>query len=136
MAVRKNAPKEAEAKVAAAEGMEAALKKAPGRKAVAPKKEEAPKTEAAPKDEAVTKNEAAPKKTVARKAAVPESNVYVEYADKKIVAKEVLATAMESYKAAHADTEIQTIEVYMKPEENVAYYVVNGEGSSEFKVEL
>lgn len=112
MAVRKNAPKEAEAKVAAAEGMEAALKKAPGRKA------------------------AAPKKTVARKAAVPESNVYVEYADKKIVAKEVLATAMESYKAAHADTEIQTIEVYMKPEENVAYYVVNGEGSSEFKVEL
>ena len=31
---------------------------------------------------------------------------------------------------------IKTIEVYVKPEENVAYYVVNGEGSDDWKVSL
>ncbi|MCI8742131.1 MAG: hypothetical protein HFG62_16605 [Lachnospiraceae bacterium] len=144
MAVKKNAVKEAEVKAEAVEVKEAAPKKTTARKAAAPKNETAPKKEAAPKTETVTTareeaapvKEKAPKKTAVKKAAAPEATVYVEYADKKVIAKEVLAAAVASYKAAHADTEIETIEVYMKPEENVAYYVVNGEGSSDYKVEL
>ncbi len=138
MAVKKNAVKEAEVKAEAVEVKEAAPKKTTARKAAAPKNETAPKTETVTtaREEAAPVKEKAPKKTAVKKAAAPEATVYVEYADKKVIAKEVLAAAVASYKAAHADTEIETIEVYMKPEENVAYYVVNGEGSSDYKVEL
>ncbi len=79
------------------------------------------------------------RKTAAKKPAKkaePTVNVFVEYMGKQAAAKEVVAKAMDAYKAAHADAEIKTFEVYVKPEENAAYYVVNGEGSAEFKVEL
>lgn len=76
-----------------------------------------------------------PAKKPAKKAE-PEVNVFVEYMGKQAAAKEVVARAMDAYKAAHADAEIKTFEVYVKPEENAAYYVVNGEGSVDFKVEL
>lgn len=33
-------------------------------------------------------------------------------------------------------TVIETIEIYVKPEEHAAYYVVNGEGSDQYKVML
>ena len=33
-------------------------------------------------------------------------------------------------------TVIETIEIYVKPEEHTAYYVVNGEGSDQYKVML
>ena len=48
----------------------------------------------------------------------------------------VVANAKAAYETAHPDTAVKTIEVYVKPEEGVAYYVVNGEGSDDFKVSL
>ena len=60
----------------------------------------------------------------------------IEYAGTQIVAKDVLAAATKAFKAANKGVTIKTIEVYVKPEENVAYYVVNGEGSEDYKVEL
>ena len=57
-------------------------------------------------------------------------------AGKQIVAKDVLDKAVKAYAEAHKGAEIKTIEVYVKPEENVAYYVVNGEGSDDYKVTL
>ena len=32
--------------------------------------------------------------------------------------------------------DIRTIDIYVKPEESVAYYTVNGQGSDEFKIQL
>ena len=32
--------------------------------------------------------------------------------------------------------EIETISVYVKPEENAAYYAVNGAGSEEYRIQL
>ena len=32
--------------------------------------------------------------------------------------------------------DIKTIEIYVKPEENAAYYVVNGVGADDYKIEL
>ncbi len=141
MAVKKVVETETETAAVAAEEVKEAAPKKTTRKTTAAKKEAAPKKTAASKKAAETTEEAAPKKTTtrktaAKKAAAPEVTVFVEYAGKQVVAKEVLAAAIESYKAANADTEIKTIEVYMKPEENVAYYVVNGVGSDAFKVEL
>lgn len=111
----------------------AAKKETAEKKAAPAKKEAAPKKEAA-KKEAAPRKAAAPKKAAAKKEAV--SSVVIEYAGKQIVAKEVLEAAKNAYESLNKGVEINTIEIYVKPEENAAYYVVNGEGSAEYKVLL
>ena len=49
---------------------------------------------------------------------------------------DVAKKAEQAYKESHPEAVIETLDVYCKPEEGVAYYVVNGEGSDDFKVEL
>ena len=97
------------------------------------------KAETKPAEEvkAPVKAEAAPaaKKAPAKKAD-PKACVVIEFSGKQIVAKDVLDKAVKAYEADHKGAEIKTIEVYVKPEENVAYYVVNGEGSDDYKVTL
>ena len=65
------------------------------------------------------------KKTAAkrtRKAAVKES-VYLQYLGKELNSADIVETAK---KASGVET-ITSITVYLKPEENKAYYVVNGD---------
>ena len=107
------------------------VKKPAEKKAAAPT---AAKTPAAEKTQAAEKAPAA-KKTPAKKAE-PKATVVIEYGENQIVAKEVLDAATKAYKANHRGVTIKTIEVYIQPENNVAYYVVNGEGSDDFKVSL
>ena len=76
------------------------------------------------------------KKTRTVKKADPKVNVTVEFAGKQIVAKEVKDAVIKAFKKANKGVEVKTVEIYMKPEENAAYYVVNGEGSEDYKVEL
>ena len=38
--------------------------------------------------------------------------------------------------AGNKEADIRTIDVYVKPEENAAYFAVNGIGSDDYKVEL
>ena len=97
-------------------------------------KKPAEKKAAAPKKTAAEKAPAA-KKTPAKKAE-PKAKVVIEYGENQIVAKDVLDAATKAYKANHRGVTIKTIEVYIQPENNVAYYVVNGEGSDDFKVSL
>jgi len=94
------------------------------------------KKEPAPEKTTEKKESAAPKKAPAAKKVEMKTAVVIQYAGKEIVAKEVLEAATKAFKAANKGVEIKTIEVYVKPEENVAYYVVNGEGSDDYKVEL
>ena len=105
-----------------------AVKKPAEKKAAAPKKTAAEKTQAEEKAPAA-------KKTPAKKAE-PKAKVVIEYGENQIVAKDVLDAATKAYKANHRGVTIKTIEVYIQPENNVAYYVVNGEGSDDFKVSL
>lgn len=85
---------------------------------------------------------AAVKKPVVTKAAEPKKEaevkaaVFVEYGDKQVAAKQVLEEVEKAYLSEHEGAVIKTVEVYIKPEENAAYYVVNGEGSEAFKVAL
>ena len=125
------------AKAAAAKA-EAPKAAAPVGKAEAPKAA-APAAKAAPK--AAAEKTAAPKKETVKKApaakkAEPAAKVVIEYAGKSVVAKDVLDAATKAYTESHKGVEIKNIDIYVKPEENVAYYVVNGEGSDDFKVEL
>lgn len=94
------------------------------------------KKEPEPEKTTEKKESAAPKKAPAAKKVEMKTAVVIQYAGKEIVAKEVLEAATKAFKAANKGVEIKTIEVYVKPEENVAYYVVNGEGSDDYKVEL
>ena len=76
------------------------------------------------------------KKTAAKKAAAPETNVYIEFNGYQFAAKTVLDKAMKAYAESGKGGAVKTFEIYVKPQENVAYYVVNGEGSDDYKVEL
>lgn len=129
-AVKAEAPKAAPAAEAV---KEAPATKAAAEKKPAAKKETVKKT-AAPKKETEKKAPAA-KKPAAKKSETA-AKVVIEFAGKSVVAKDVLEAATKAYTESHKGVEIKSIDIYVKPEENVAYYVVNGEGSDDFKVEL
>ena len=44
--------------------------------------------------------------------------------------------AYKAYKSTHKRKVVTEFRVYVKPEENAAYYTVNGEGSADFKIDL
>ena len=48
----------------------------------------------------------------------------------------VAQRAEDAFLAAHPDTIIKSLELYVKPEEGLVYYVVNGEGSDSYKISL
>ena len=85
--------------------------------------------------EAPVKKDTAVKKTEAKKAE-PKANVTVEFQGRSFVAKEILEKAKKEFAKNNKGVEIKTIDIYMKPEESVAYYVVNGVGSDDYKVTL
>ncbi len=74
------------------------------------------------------------KRAPKKKAAV--ATVTVEFAGKQMTVTDIAAKAEAAYLASHKDAVVETVEVYVKPEEGVAYYVVNGEGSADFKIAL
>ena len=59
----------------------------------------------------------------------------IEYLGRQFSSTAIVEQAIAAYKENHKNA-IETIDVYVKPEENVAYYVVNGEGSDDFKIGL
>ena len=112
-AVVKEAAKAETVKTAAAPAEEAAVKEAP----VA----EAPAKEAAP---------AAEKKAEAKKPAKKQeikTTVSVQYLGKDISDKDMVALVKKQWTASkHKISEIKTMELYVKVEENTVYYVING----------
>ena len=125
------APAQEEVKAPAAEvkaAAPAAEVQAPEVKKEAPKKVTTAKKAAEPK-------KAPARRTAAKKAAEVETSVYVQYAGREVTVKELVAEAKSAYIAAgHKEEDIKTIDVYVKPEENAAYYVVNGSDGN--KIEL
>ena len=96
------APVEAKAEVkaeAAKEEKKPAAKKAPA------KKEEAPAEKAVKKDTA---------------------KLFIEFGGNKFAADEIVEKCKAAYKADNSRKQVRSIEVYVKPEDNKAYYVVNG----------
>ncbi|MCC8192604.1 MAG: DUF6465 family protein [Ruminococcus sp.] len=101
----------------------------------------------APKAAAKTTAKKAPAKTAAKKApakkpaakkapakkAEPKKNVVVEFYGKQIIAKDVVDNCIAAYKAENKEV-VKSIDVYVKPEDNAAYYVVNAKVSG--KIDL
>lgn len=64
-----------------------------------------------------------------------KANLYVEFQGKKVETKEVLAAAKKVWvEAGNKVKDLETVDLYIKPEENAAYYVFNETESG--KIEL
>ena len=93
-----------------------------------PVKETAAETKAAEKVEAATKTVA--KKAAAKKAAPKKEElkpeVYIQFQGQEAVVTEVIEKAKKQFEAeGHRASSIKSIQVYLKPEEYAAYYVIN-----------
>ena len=126
-----------------AETVKTEVKEAPKAEAVkaeAPKAEvkaEAVKTEA-PKAEKKEEGKAAPKtrgpKPKAEKKEAVQ-NVYVQFMGKEILTADLVAQVTEKWVAlGHRASSIKELNLYVKPEDSAAYYVINGKESG--KLEL
>ena len=110
---------------AAGKTMKAAEKAAV--EAVKTAKETAPKLEEKAAKAAATVKETA-KKAPARRTAVKES-FYLQYGGKEIDKDELVKRAKEEWmrNSGKKASELRTLTLYLKPEENSAYYVINGD---------
>lgn len=70
------------------------------------------------------------------KAPEPKTTVTVQYAGQDIQVKTILAQVKRVFKKDNKGVEIKKIDLYIKPEENAVYYVVNGKASEEYKIVL
>ena len=98
-------------------------------------KAEAPKAEAKKAEE--PKKETA--KTPAKRTTAKDikTSVVVQFAGKEVAEKDLIAAVKKAYtKKGNKVGDIKTIEIYVKPEESAAYYVVNGVGADDYKIEL
>ena len=114
-----------EVKTEVKDAPKAAAKKAPVKKAAA-KKEPAKKTAAAKKAEE-------PKKAPAKKAAVKET-VHFQFRGKSYTPDDLLKSCKDvwKYDLNGKEEDIKSIELYVKPEENTTYYVINGNITGSF----
>ncbi|MCR5815353.1 MAG: DUF6465 family protein [Ruminococcus sp.] len=135
MADKKVSEVATEVKAAAAEKVEKAVKetktaakktaakaKTATKKAAATTKTAAKKTAA--KAKSTAKTTAAKAKTAAKKAVENKQAVFVQYGDKEVAALDVLEAVKADFKANNKGA-VKSVKVYIKPEDNAAYYVVN-----------
>ena len=82
--------------------------------------------EKAKKKEAAKKAPAKKKPAAKKKEAEKVEEVYIQFHELEITAKEVIEKAKQAYVAeGHRESSIKSIRVYIKPEEKMAYYVIN-----------
>lgn len=114
------------AKKAAEETKTAAKKAAEDTKTAAKK--------AAAETKAAAKKTAKTAKTTVRKAAKKDMkvNAFVEFYGKQVEEKEIIADVKKAWtKSGNKVGDIKTMDLYIKPEEDKVYYVINGtEGGS------
>ena len=110
----------------------AAEVKAP-EKAVAEKK--APAKKAAAEKKAPAKKVAAEKKAPAKKAAVKvQESVNFQFSGKSYTDADLLKICRDvwKYDLNGKEEDLKTVELYVKPEENTTYYVINGSITGSF----
>lgn len=126
MSPRKTTSKAAAATKAAVKTTPAKTEESKTETAAAEKK--APAKKATPvKKETTTVRKTAAKKTV-EKAEIKES-VFVQFAGAEYNLDDVKANVKKAWMAetGKKESDIKDIQIYVKPEEHAAYYVVNGE---------
>ena len=106
-------------------------------KAEAPAKKAPVKKTAAKKAEAKeeVKAEAPAKKAPAKKAAL-KANVTLQFAEKSYTEESLVAIAKDVWKfdLEQKEADLKAVELYVKPEEGLCYYVFNGEITGSFVI--
>lgn len=99
---------------------------------------EAPAKKATAKKPATKKATTAKKTTAKKEAAVINATYVLQFSGKEVVASDILETVKKVWvdKFQGKLEEIKTIEIYIKPEEHRAYFVVNGLSNGDYFVEL
>ncbi len=95
----------------------------PAKKAPSEKKSASVKSPAAKKSESVS---AAAEKSASKKAPDKAAKVIVQFNGKEYDTDEIAEMCRVAYKADNSRKQIRSLEIYIKPEEHKAYYVVNG----------
>ena len=72
----------------------------------------------------------------AAKKAEPVFTTVVQTGDAEYDISDIAAKAYKEYKSTHKRKNVTDFRVYVKPEEGVAYFTVNGEGSPDYKINL
>ena len=117
---------EAEKKTTA-EAKKAPAKKAEETKATAKKVEEPKKTvtkKATTTEKKATKTTA--KKTAAKKTTKKESSLYVQFQGMEFDAKQIEEAVKADFKAKNKKRTMNSVSIYVKPEDMKAYYVIDG----------
>ena len=70
---------------------------------------------------ATKKAAAAAKKTITK----PTEEVYLEFGGKSVSVSEIVENVKKAFKADNKKASVKKVQVYIKPETNEAYYVVN-----------
>ena len=84
--------------------------------------------EAEKKPAAKTRKAPAKRTPAAKKTAAPQVSLTLQYMGKELSQEDMVAAV----KAQWTGEEIKTLALYVKPEDQAVYYVVNGEGSEDF----
>ena len=70
------------------------------------------------------------KKPASTKAPAPhkttKENIYIEFSGRQFMTSEIIAAITAQHKKTNSGS-IDTLDIYIKPEECVAYYVINGQ---------
>lgn len=77
-----------------------------------------------------------PRAKKADKKSEPVLSTFVQAGDAEYDISDIAAKAYKAYKSTHKRKAVTEFRVYVKPEEGVAYFTVNGEGSPDFKINL
>ena len=122
---KEEASKAAEVKVEAAK-VEAPVKEEKVEAKKAPAKKAATKTEEKAEAKKTPAKKTATKTTAAKKEVAPV--VTVQFGGQEVSMDTVIANAKSAYEAAgNKVSSIKDIQIYVKPEEYAAYYVINGD---------
>ena len=100
--------------------------------AVKPVVKEAAKETEKPAAKKTTARKAPAKKVVAKKEV--SADVYVQFMGRELLTKEIVANVKKAWAGmtGKKEEDIKELQVYVKPEENKAYYVVNGEADGNY----
>lgn len=128
-AIKKEAPAKISAEpvkteAPAADAPKKTTEKSPAKKAATTKKA-AEKTTA----KKTTEKKPTARKTTAKKVAAVNTEVYVQFLGKEVYAKDVVEGVKKIWtdEMGKKESELKELKVYIKPEDNGAYYVINGD---------
>ncbi len=107
-----------------------------------PKQEEVKKTtkKTTAKKAPAKKTAEAAKKTTAKKETVKKEavkeTIHLQFADREYTSEDLVKIAKDvwKYDLNQKDDDFKTVELYVKPEENMVYYVINGDVTGSFGI--